>query len=228
MKKSLLILFVLSFTLFFLVSCTQSTSTKISKHIEGRVVDAEGNPIAEAKIFLSYNIQEIPYNSSSSPKTNSSQNRDVKSWISNHNESDTLQVFDTGVIIWDGRDDTGMKVVSNYYDAHFLFLDSDAYICNKLWRNVNFQSVYNAQFNDYTPHAVTDSSGFYSINIAKLPFSFSDNEIELYNHEVGNYRLYTVGREVNFWAYHPGYSRGYQDSIYIRRSTTFIDDFVME
>lgn len=228
MKITTLVILILSLTLFFLVSCTESTSPKTKNHIEGRVVDAEGNPIAEAKIFLSFNLEEIPYNSSSSPKTNSTQERDVKSWISNHNESDTLKVFDTGVIIWDGRDDTGMKVVSNYYDAHFIFLDSNAYICNKIWRNVNYHDVYNSQVNDYTPHAISDSSGFYSINIAKLPFSFSDNEIELYNHEVGNYRMYTVGREVNFWAYHQGYSRVQQDSIYISKGTTFIDDLVMD
>ena len=59
MKKSRIILLILSLTALFIISCSNSTSPDNKGRIEGRVVDANGNPIAEARIMLSYNLEEV-------------------------------------------------------------------------------------------------------------------------------------------------------------------------
>jgi len=57
MKNSPLIFLIISITALFLISCTDSTSPDKEGKIEGRVVNATGNPIADASIMFTYDFQ---------------------------------------------------------------------------------------------------------------------------------------------------------------------------
>jgi len=234
MKKPSLILIVLSLTLLFIISCSNSTSPNKEGRIEGRVVDANGNPVVDARIMLSYNLEDIQDRPGTPIIYEVPEDRDLKVWLTYHNSSDTVKVVydgeqvSGGSITWDGSNSNGLKVVNTFYDFHVLATDSKDYKSGKLLTNIDYQSANSSGIDSYESFATTDSKGNYSFDISNLPFSYPDNEIDIYNESGQVIDTQKVSREVNIWVLHADYNYAYQADVYINEDLTKVNDLVLD
>lgn len=233
MKKSPLILLLLSLTVLFIFSCSDSTCPDQKIGIEGRVVDANGNPIADARIMLTYNLEDILDRPTTVFSFNVPEDTEVKFWITQHNVADTLIVLlDSELtagyhsVTWDSKDTNGIMVMSNFYDYH-LKIDEETttrkYLLNQYYHNIGGVAVQG-----YEPNAITDDSGKFKIDLDNLPFSYSDNELNMCNEDGEFIGIKKVSREVNIWALHENYNYVLIDSVLIYEEFTGINDIVME
>lgn len=234
MKKPNLILLVLSLTVLFIVSCSDSTSPDKEGRIEGRVVDAVGNPIADARIMLSYNLKDRSGRPSTPISFQLAEPSDVKVWITRHNKTDPLFILldehqTSGIhsISWDFKDINGITISCNFYDAH-LKINSET-TTTKFLVNRQFTGIGNDEINNYEANAITDENGLYSIDLKGLPFTYSDNAIEVFNADGEVIGLQKVSRVIDISLLHEDHSNTLLESVYIEKDQiTTISDIVLD
>ena len=233
MKKAHLIFLVLSLTVLFIVSCSDSTSPDKEGKIEGRVVDANGNPIAEASIMFTYNFQPTEERPLITINYFILEQSDVKLWISHHNQSDTLKVLRDEVLTagqyhssWNCKDSNDLTLLSNYYDYHIMI--NDEHRVKTLFLHMYYEGVTGSSVQNFQALALTSSTGKFSLDLAGLPFSYSDNAMELTDENGETLGFYSVSRTVKVWALHPEFDPVFLDSVYISETGAVINDLVLE
>ena len=214
----------LSVLILLIMSCTSTTEPDDEIKIKGQVTDSSGDPVSEAKIMLTYNTESINSRPLMPISFNLTSPSSVKIWITQHNEQDTLKILvdefvDSGnhVCYWNGKNYNEIYVVSNFYDYHISINDNQ--IDNKTLLNMEYFNVTGDDLNNYTSFALTDDNGNYDFKVDKLPFSFSDNEIEITDENGVVIDIVRVSRIVKIWALHTDYDPVYIDSVYVNEGS---------
>ncbi|MCK5051608.1 MAG: hypothetical protein KAS53_07780 [Candidatus Cloacimonetes bacterium] len=224
MKKTKILTYTLSVLILLIVSCTDSTEPDENAKINGQVTNSLGEPISDAKIMLTYYTESIATRPLTTFSYDLTDSLHIKLWITYHNVSDTVKVLideylEPGnySVQWDSTNSYGLIEVSNYYDWHIKMGTNQ--IDDKLLLNVTYSDITSDDVNKYECFAMTDGNGHYDFEIDKLPFSFSDNEIEITD-EYGNViDIVKVSRTVKIWALHTDYDPVFIDSVYINENS---------
>ena len=224
MKKAKILTLTLSVLFLLILSCTDSTEPDESANISGSVTNSLGEPISDVKIMLTYYTESIATRSITTFSYSLTDSSHIKIWITYHNVSDTVKVLiDEPIgsgnysVQWDSTNRDGLIEVSNYYDWH---IQTGYYqIDDKLLLNITYIDITGDDVNNYECFAITDDNGHYNFEIDKLPFSFSDNEIEVKD-EYGNIiDIVKVRRTVKIWALHTDYNPVFIDSVYVNENS---------
>ena len=224
MKKTKILILTISILLLLIFSCTDSTEPDENPKIIGNVTNSLGDPISNAKIMLTYYTESIAARSLTTFSYILSDSSNIKIWITYHNLSDTVKVLiDEPIgpgnysVQWDSTNRDGLIEVSNYYDWH---IKTGYYqIDDKLLLNLTYIDIVGDDVNNYECFAITDDNGHYDFEIDKLPFSFSDNEIEIEDENGVVIDTVRVSRTAKIWALHTDYNPVFIDSIYINENS---------
>ncbi|MDA3812806.1 MAG: hypothetical protein PF570_01000, partial [Candidatus Cloacimonetes bacterium] len=111
----------------------------------------------------------------------------------------------------------GLFIVNNFYDWHLIqgpFRINDKLLLNKTYNNITGDDV-----NNYESFATTNDNGHYEFEINRLPFSFTDNEIEVEDSTGVIIDTGRVSRTAKIWALHTDYDPVFIDSVYIKEES---------
>lgn len=202
----------------FLISCSSSTESE-DTNIRGRVFDQNGDPLSNAQIMLSYNIELDPVRPMWEFKFAVAEQAHVKLWLTKADIEDTLRVLIDNTmqagfhsICWDGKAD-GTVVLNDFYEAHLIAGDYET--SYYLFFN---NHVYNHE-ESYEYNAATDNEGRFSIPQTDLPYNSDLNGLDYYDEDGYLIGTYSVSRNVNFHALHEDHSvEAILDSVYIDAS----------
>jgi len=219
MEKTKILIMTLS-VLFLILSCTSTTEPDDEIIIKGRVTNSSGNPVSDAKIMLTYYTESL----NSRPTTTFSyaltESKRIKLWITYHNTIDTVKVLVDEIqqlghhtVQWDATNNNELVLVSNFYDWHLKIGGNQ--IDEKLLLNMIYNNITGDDVNNYECFTITDDYGHYDFGIDKLPFSFSDNEIEVQDENGFVIDTLRVTRKVMIWAIHSDYDPVFIDSVYV-------------
>lgn len=213
--KNNVIFLILAVIVIAIFSCTTSTESD-NNDIQGRIFDANGNPLQNAKVMLSYNI-EIEENR---PETvicfALAEDSHVKLWITKADESDTLLILmdeelSAGChnVVWNGKIDDVM-ILNDFYQYH---LSADGYNTSKY---IFFNNNYYVTEENYEYNALTNKDGWFSIPQSNLPYNSELNGLDYFDENGNCIGTYSITRNVNFHATHSSYSTVAEiDLIYI-------------
>ena len=225
MKKINLIVLTFSILLVLILSCTDSTEPDNNGKISGNVTNSSGEPIPDAKIMLTYYTESIDSRPTVLICFFLTESSDVTLWISHHNEPDTViilidQFLNAGAhaYYWDSKNSDGQFATSNYYDYHIQ--TNDSLIKNKILLNREYNNISGNDVNSYDFFASTDNNGDYDFAIDKLPFSFLDNELEIFDESGELIDIIEVSRTVKIWAIHNDYDPVFIDSVFVNENST--------
>ena len=224
MKKAKKLIIILSVLFLLILSCTDSTAPNENLRISGRVTNSFNEPVANAKIMLTYYTESITYRPETTFSFNLTNSTYVKLWISHHNITDTVKVIVDDYLTsgnqsftWDVTNSEGLSIVSNYYDYH---LRVNRYqIDDRLFFNRGYEDITGNEVNSYECFAITDDNGQYDFGIDSLPFSFDDNEFEVLDENGFVVDTVQVERDVKIWALHTDYNPVFIDSVYVNEDS---------
>jgi methionine-rich copper-binding protein CopC len=224
MKKSLFyMLVVLIIALLAFSGCSSSTEAK-DTNIKGYVYDANGEPVADAGILLSYNTDIELERPGINIRFSLSQDCDVKLWVTKQAQQDTVKLIfdcemDAGAhsVEWNAKNTAGLQVVNTYYDFHFTAME------NHMVRTVLLNQKGYISSTEYEFSAVTDQDGFFSLSQDYLPFNSLENSVDYYNEDGIYIGIMSVNRYVSVWALHPDFDIPVSvDSIYVNENESTI------
>lgn len=215
---AVLILIVFSFN-----ACTSSTDAK-DTNINGYLYDAQGQPVADAGILLSYNTDIEPDRPELFIRFTLSQSCNVKLWVTKQAQQDTVKlILDCEMwagehsVEWNAKNTAGLQVVNGYYDFHITANE------NHVVRTVFLNQDYYTSSIGYEFSAVTNHHGFFNILQDSLPFNSPDNAIDWYNEDGVYIGILSVSRYVSVWALHPDFTVPVSvDSIYVNENESTI------
>ena len=192
-------------TMVLIGACNDSTPPDES-NIRGRVVDAQGQPVAGAVVVLQYDTTPPMSGKQDKPQTQIAfvlgAAGHAKVWINDYCNGSTLRLladrdYPAGhhEITWDGLDDAGRILPDGAYQCH---VETDA--AERTWTVLILFQEYGDFAADavVAPLAVTDSRGRFTLAQACLPFG--------YVYEVENglgelVEVFTIIRDVQVWAF---------------------------
>jgi len=227
MKKTKKLIIIISVLFLLILSCTDSTSPNENPRIIGRVTNSFNEPVSNANIMLTYYTESITHRPETTFFCNLTEASYIKLWISHHNITDTVEVIAEDYLTpgnhsftWDVTNSEGLGIVSNYYDWHLMVHRYQ--IDDRMFFNRGYEDITGNDVNDYEYFARTDDNGQYDFGIDQLPFSFSDNELELLDDDGYVIDTLRVKRDIKIWALHTNYDTVFIDSIFINEDSNTI------
>jgi len=184
----------------FLAGCSDTTGPQADDDIRGRVVDAQGDPVTDARIVLQYEypgaaradkpgtqiIYELP---ESGP---------VTFWISSYCDGDTVRMLvdgesPGGSIAWNGRDDDQRIVPDGVYRYHLITESGEQTAASPLF-HLGYGDLMDEPL---APHAVVDDQGRFTLDQACLGFGFT---YDIMGDDGEPSGTATISRRVRVWA----------------------------
>lgn len=183
-----------------LAGCSDGTGPQPDNDIRGRVVDAQGEPVDDARIVLQY---EYPRGARmDKPSTPISfelpESGPVTFWVSSYCDGDTVRMIvdgesPGGVISWNGRDDDQRVVPDGVYRYHLLTESGEQTAAFPLF-HLGYADLVDEPL---APHAVVDDQGRFTLDQACLGFGFTYDITDDAGDPLGSA---TISRHVRVWA----------------------------
>ncbi len=199
------ILFVIA-TLTLIGACNDATPPdETNNDIRGRVVDAQGQPVAGAAVVLQLDTDPPPFVKQDKPQTMLDFDLPatgwVKAWLCSYCDGDTVRHLIDGelpagahMLLWDGLDDDGRILPDDVYWFHVV-TDAGEDTRPLLLLRLGYEDL---AANALAPQAVTDAEGRFDLSQACLPFGYAYEAVD----EMGDpIATITVIRSVRIWAY---------------------------
>ncbi|MDO9171623.1 MAG: FlgD immunoglobulin-like domain containing protein [bacterium] len=194
-------------TLALIGACNDATPPdETNSDIRGRVVDAQGQPVAGAAVVLQYATTPPMTGKQDKPQTQIEfdlrESGHLSVWISDYCDDSTLRWLADGdypagthAFTWNGLDDEGRILPDGAYQCHVVTDDGE-----RTWTLLLLFQEYGGFAADaaVAPLAVTDGGGRFTLAQACLPFG--------YVYEVENglgelVEVFTINRDVQVWAF---------------------------
>jgi len=186
-----------------LAGCSDTTGPQPDDDIRGQVVDAQGDPVTDARIVLQF---EYPGPvGSDKPETaiefGLPESGPVKFWVSSYCDGDTVRMIIDGelpsgvhVARWDGLDDNQRIVPDGVYRYHLITESGEQTAAFPL-----FHLGYGDLLDEgLAPHAVVDDQGRFTLDTSCLGFGFTYDILDVYGGPIGTA---TISRRIRVWAY---------------------------
>jgi hypothetical protein len=193
--------------LALLSACSDSTKPDPTRDdIRGQVVDASGQPVADAVVVLQHEIDQPPGGKTDKIRTairfDLSEAGPVWMWLASYCDNDTVRLLVAGElpagqhsVIWDGRDDEGRPLADGVYWVHLVTPEqttrNDILLLHLGYGDLDAGMVP-------APLAVTDAGGYFRLDQACLPFGHSFAGTDELGEPTGTA---TVTRRVRVWAF---------------------------
>lgn len=191
--------------MFLVGACNDSTPPDDS-NIRGRVVDAQGQPVAGAAVVLQYDTTPPMTGKQDKPQTmiefDLREAGHVTVWISDYCDGSILRLLadrdffaGTHAITWDELDDEGRILPDGAYQCHVVTDDGE-----RTWTILILFQEYGGFATDavVAPLVVTDSRGRFTLAQACLPFGYVYEVDNGLGELVG---VFTIIRDVQVWAF---------------------------
>lgn len=193
--------------------------------ITGRVVDADGLPVAGAAIVLQLETDGLPFGAADKPRNgirfDLPEGGLATVWVGSYCDADTVRMLidhedlQTGqyMIIWDGLDDEGRVAPDGVYWFHVALPDTA------------FQTAFPQLRLGYADLAAgtavaapgtSDLRGAFTLSQACLPFGHTFTSTDESGTPTGTM---SITRQVRVWALHPGHAAAASDLVTIDADT---------
>ena len=192
-------------------ACNESTGPVIHPNdIIGRVLDADGRPVANAVIALELEFVELPATPADKPTLSVRFTMPATGltqlWITSFCDEDTVRLLvnealPTGEywIQWNGLDDVGHQVPDGVYWVH-LVTPTENWSQPILMANLGYAGLPEGR--EVAPQAASTPDGRFRLGQGCLPFEF---EFPAIGEPYGTIGL-AITRRVRVWALHDGYA----------------------
>ena len=214
MARISILLFLLS-TLLVFIGCSDDTATPDESKgdwLTGQMVDVDGDPVADVAVIMVYTLPTKTGRSTTTFKFDLPDTVHFDAWIEDPCRGEIVRemmdehaVVGSVSVVWDGRDDEGLAVLSNGYEA---YLDIDGEVSQSpillMWDSYPADADPAA----YRAHAVTDAAGRFEFSQECLAF---DSEWTSYDEQGNETGTITIGRQVRFFGLHADYVTGVSD-----------------
>ncbi len=201
----------------FLAGCSDTTGPQPDDNIRGQVIDAQGDPVTDARIVLQYEYPRAAR--ADKPDTpihfEVPESVPVTFWVSSYCDGDTVRMIidgeiPAGSISWDGRDDDERIMPDGVYRYHLITESSEQTAAFPLF-HLGYGDLIDGPL---APHAVVDDQGRFALDQACLGFGFTYDILDDYGDPLGSV---SISRRVRVWAYR-------EDGTFMSRGVTVDPD----
>jgi hypothetical protein len=191
-------------------ACNESTGpANLPNDIQGRVLDADGRPIANTAIVLEHEFVELPATPADKPTLSVQfalpEEGLTRLWVNSYCDEDTVRLLisDTlpaGIhwIQWNGLDDAGRQVPDGVYWVH-LETSAESWARPILMANLGYAGLPEGR--EVAAQATSTRDGRFRLGQSCLPFGF---EFPALGEPYGTAGL-AITRRVRVWALHDNY-----------------------
>jgi hypothetical protein len=192
-------------------ACNESTGPVIHPNdIIGRVLDADGRPVANAVIALEHEFEEVVPTPADKPSLSirfTMQDPSVAElWITSFCDADTVRMLLSEslpaaeyAVVWNGLDDADRLVPDGVYWVH-LVTPTENWVRPVLMANLGYAGLPEGR--EVAPQAASTPDGRFRLGQGCLPFEF---EFPAVGEPYGTIGL-AITRRVRVWALHDGYA----------------------
>lgn len=192
--------------LLFLAACSDDgTTPQQSNNLTGRVLDADGEPVADAGILLDFTLpgKTMP---GVEFRFQLEEVSPVKCWIMSDCRTDTVRVLADEVLEpgshsfrWDGLDVEGLIVPGGLYVWNY---QAGNELMSGPFMMIHGEYPEDANLEDYLFQAATGSRGNFTLEQDCLPF---DRTFAMVDEMGDTTSTWTISREIRFFAMHADY-----------------------
>lgn len=192
--------------------CSSGTDPQGEPVLNGTVIDQQGNPVSGALIELEYHpalgkvhvAHAQQHQVNAVIRFNIPEAGAVRVWITRYGGSDTVRVLmdefamaGNYMLIWDGKNETGQRVINHIYQNHVLYKGMDT--TGNILVTYDYYNEVNPDNLEYI--TLSDASGNFTIPAEELACML-DVEVDITD-ELGN-KLGTasLSRQIKVWALH--------------------------
>ncbi len=188
-------------------ACNESTGPSyLRSDIHGRVVDADGRPVANATIALELEFEEVAHTPADKPNLSirfTMQDPSVAElWITSFCDADTVRMLLSEslpaaeyMVVWNGLDDADRLVPDGVYWVH-LVTPTENWVRPVLMANLGYAGLPEGR--EVAAQATSTKSGHFRLGQGCLPFEF---EFPVVGEPYGTSGV-AITRRVRVWVLH--------------------------
>lgn len=190
-------------------ACSESTTPDPTRNdIRGLVLDASGQPVADATVVLQHTVDPPLEGKADKIRTmvrfDLAEPGPVRMWAASYCDNDTVRLLVAGElpageqsIVWDELDDEGRPLADGVYWVHVVTAEQtirkDIFLLRLGYGDLRAGAVP-------APLAVTGADGHFTLDQACLPFGHAFVATDELGEPSGTL---TITREVRVWAFSP-------------------------
>jgi len=194
-------MYKLLFILLFIYSCSDDNSLDNQEQdssIRGYVLDASNNPIANADVYITYDMYTIPSRPSTTISFNIVESSNVSIWI--EDGCDTVKTLVDSFIeagahttTWDTTNDNGERVLDGVYILHLT--DGSTYHDQMLLLQYIGEGYQDCDLEKFPEGckvvATTNTDGYFEFSqeCISLAFGYSSTITDEFGNEIGHYTI---------------------------------------